>query len=382
MVAGNVAGQEGQAGYADGGEVVVVACLPGALVGIGEVVDLHEVDQEGVAAVDIGKAGIAAHLLVGEADLVAVQAVAEHAVPGLVVDLAGVGRTAVLAQTHAQVGAQFTGPYGLFGEQAEEVLAVDVVEVGEVIAAGDLVAEPIVDTGQIQMIGLGATGEAAVLVVQREVFGIGRGTVDDLVQPPAGEGQALQFLGGQQAAFVDLRQGAAGAGLDHRQLGNVRAVAKFGLGELDLGSQSQAAELVRGAAVLAHRQQVGAAAAAARIELDAEHAQRVEPEADIAFGIAGPYVEQEALRPFLTLGLAVAFAEVPVEVDVMGMQGGAAVFDETGLGQWCEGGGRNGQGKTGLRGSADLQHRVSPSLFLLVCGAVPHSVVRATCGRC
>src|SRR5690606_16702280 len=164
MVAGNVAGQEGQAGYADGGEVVVVACLPGALVGIGEVVDLHEVDQEGVAAVDIGKAGIAAHLLVGEADLVAVQAVAEHAVPGLVVDLAGVGRTAVLAQTHAQVGAQFTGPYGLFGEQAEEVLAVDIVEVGEVIAAGDLVAEPVVDTGQIQMIGLGATGEAAVLV--------------------------------------------------------------------------------------------------------------------------------------------------------------------------------------------------------------------------
>src|SRR5690606_33621144 len=278
MVAGNVAGQEGQAGYADGGEVVVVACLPGALVGIGEVVDLHEVDQEGVAAIDIGKAGIAAHLLVGEADLVAVQAVAEHAVPGLVVDLAGVGRTAVLAQTHAQVGAQFTGPYGLFGEQAEEVLAVDIVEAGEVIAAGDLVAEPVVDTGQIQMIGLGATGEAAVLVVQREVFGIGRGTVDDLVQPPADEGQALQFLGGQQAAFVDLRQGAAGTGLDHRQLGNVRAVAKFGLGELDLGGQSQAAELVRGAAVLAHRQQVGAAAAAARIELDAEHAQRVEPE--------------------------------------------------------------------------------------------------------
>src|SRR5690606_36973423 len=60
VVAGQVAGHEGQAGNAEGGEVVVVAGLPGLLVLEGEVADLHEVDQEGVGAVDVGEAGVAA----------------------------------------------------------------------------------------------------------------------------------------------------------------------------------------------------------------------------------------------------------------------------------------------------------------------------------
>ncbi|MNP11364.1 hypothetical protein D3C76_1035470 [compost metagenome] len=92
------------------------------------------------------------------------------------------------------------------------------------------------------------------------------------------------------------------------------------------------------------RQQAGAGAVRAGIQLEAEHAQRVEADADGAGGVAGLEVEDEALCPFLALGLAGAVAEVAVEIDVLGLQGGAAVFDEAGgLGERGEAGeGRGG----------------------------------------
>ncbi|MNP43113.1 hypothetical protein D3C76_1369130 [compost metagenome] len=59
IIAADVAGHEGQAGNSQFGEVIVVAGLPGALVGTGEVVDLHEVDQVRVGTVDVRESGIA-----------------------------------------------------------------------------------------------------------------------------------------------------------------------------------------------------------------------------------------------------------------------------------------------------------------------------------
>src|SRR5690606_17079531 len=94
VVTGDVAGHEGQAGYADAGEVVIVAHLPGAFLDVGEVVDLHEVDQERVAAGDIGERIVTAHALVAGAEGVTTQAVGEHGAKGLVVQVAEV---AVLA---------------------------------------------------------------------------------------------------------------------------------------------------------------------------------------------------------------------------------------------------------------------------------------------
>ncbi|MNE12628.1 hypothetical protein D3C80_1054330 [compost metagenome] len=182
------------------------------------------------------------------------------------------------------------------------------------------------------MIGADAAGEALVLAVEQHIFGVGRGAVDDLVQTPAGEGQAVQFAGGEQAALEHLRQQAAVAGLDHRQFGDVRAVAQFGVGGLDLGGQAQAAELVRGAAVVLYRQQVGAGAPATGVELDPEHAQGIEAEADRTFGVAGLDVEEETLAPFFALVLAIAFAEITIQVDIGHDQVGAAVFDKSGLG--------------------------------------------------
>ena len=94
------------------------------------------------------------------------------------------------------------------------------------------------------------------------------------------------------------------------------------------------------------RQQAGTGAVRAGVELDAEHRLGVEAKADSAIGITGLEIKNETLTPFFTLGLAGAFAEVAVEVDVAGAQLGAAVFGETAcLGQRSEqqaGGGQQG----------------------------------------
>src|SRR3990167_91944 len=200
------------------------------------------------------------------------------------------------------------------------------------VAALEVLVELVVEAGQIQVIGSDAAGETAVFAVEYQLLGVGRGTVDDLVQASTGKGQTVDFAGGQQAAFEHLGQQAAVASLDHRQLGNMRAVAKFGSGDLDLGGQAEAAELIGGAAIVLHRQQVGAGAATAGVEFDPKQAQSIEAEADGAFGVARLDVEPETLTPFFAFVLAVAFAEIAIQVDIGGGQTGLAVSDEVGMG--------------------------------------------------
>ncbi|MCY1175629.1 hypothetical protein D9M73_158730 [compost metagenome] len=62
--------------------------MPGTFVLAGEVVDLHEVDQVGVAAIDVGEAGVAAHALVAETEGMAAEGIGEHGAEGIVVDVA------------------------------------------------------------------------------------------------------------------------------------------------------------------------------------------------------------------------------------------------------------------------------------------------------
>lgn len=56
VVAADITHGAGQAGQAAGGEVVVVAQLPGAFVGVGELVSWHFVAQRGDVGEDPGKA--------------------------------------------------------------------------------------------------------------------------------------------------------------------------------------------------------------------------------------------------------------------------------------------------------------------------------------
>ena len=134
-----------------------------------------------------------------------VDAVGEHGVESAVVDLAGIGGAAVLAQHHPHVGAQGAAAQRLAGEQAEEVLAVDIIEVSEVITPAQALGELIIEAHQVQMIRRDAGSKAAVLAIEDQLLGVGRGAVDHFIQAPAGKGQAVEFAGGQQAAFEHLR---------------------------------------------------------------------------------------------------------------------------------------------------------------------------------
>ncbi|MCY1371049.1 hypothetical protein D9M69_581770 [compost metagenome] len=127
----------------------------------------------------------------------AAQAVAEHAVEGAVVHLAGLGAAAVVADGVAQVGAQGTGAQRLAGQQAEEVLAVDIFQLGEEVATGEALGEGVVQAAEVEVIAGGGCGEALVLVVDGQVFGVGRGAVLDLVEAATGEGQVADFLRGE-----------------------------------------------------------------------------------------------------------------------------------------------------------------------------------------
>ncbi|MCY1177487.1 hypothetical protein D9M73_177970 [compost metagenome] len=230
------------------------------------------------------------------------------------------------------------------------MLAVNIVELGEVVAAGDAVGELVVEPAQGQVVSAEAATEAAVLVVQRQVFPVGVVAVLGLVQAATGEGQALDLFGGEQAALEGLRQDTPVVGLQGRQFGDQGADLEFSLGDLHLAGQAQLGVFVGSLAVIVGRQQAAVGTVGAGVELDAEHAQCVQAKAHGAIGVARLEIEDEALGPFIALGLlrAGAVAEVAVEVHVAGFEGGRAVFEEGGLAQRCDAGKGEGTGNCGL----------------------------------
>ncbi|MNF00967.1 hypothetical protein D3C76_1731070 [compost metagenome] len=99
--------------------------MPGAFVAVGEVTELHVVEQEGIAARYIGVPRIPAHALVGQAKGVGRVSVGQHGAIGAVVDVAAAG---VLGPGSAYFGLQrLLRPQGLEMDQAEDVLAVDIL---------------------------------------------------------------------------------------------------------------------------------------------------------------------------------------------------------------------------------------------------------------
>ena len=162
-----------------------------------------------------------------------------------------------------------------------------------------------------------------------------------------GEGQVVQFLRGQHAALEGLRQDAPGAGSDGRVLEQLGADLQLGLRQANLAGDAEFAVLVGHPAVVAYRQQTGTAATGRGVELEAEHADGIAAEAQGAQGVAGAEIEDETLGPFLALGDPGIFAEVAVEVEILGLQGGLAVVQEAG-GMDLEGQGQQGKSRQDL----------------------------------
>ena len=279
------------------------------------------------------------------------EAVGEHGVERLVVDVAG---TVVGGARPALVGDR----QGV--HQAEVMLLVEVVELAVVVAGAEVVGPLVAAAGEVELVrsqpgtdhdvALAATGDGHVLVVR----GV---ALVDLLQAPGVEGQAVDLHGVQRAALEGLWQQAAVVGHDHRQLGGQGADLQGALRRPQLGGDPCLAIVVLGAAGLAVAlEQAGAAAVGAGIELHPEQADGVDAETDGALGVTGLVAQEEALGPFLGLGLAGAFlAEITVEVEVAEFDAGLAVLDELGMGQGWDGNAGTQRGKshgTGDRGHA------------------------------
>ncbi|MNZ32984.1 hypothetical protein D3C78_503220 [compost metagenome] len=288
----------------------------------------------------------------------AAEGVGEHRAEGLVVDVAG---AFVGGAGEAQVALE-----GLLVAQrqqvhgAEIVLLVEVVELAVVVAGAEAVVPLVGGAGEVERVagGAGADDDAAGAAVgEGHVLVVGGVALVDLLELAGVEGQAVELQGIQVAALEGLRQQARVVVLDHRQLGQQGADLEHALGGAQLGGEAELAVFVLGAAGFAVAlEQAGAGAVGAGVELDAEQAEGIDAHPHGALGEAGLIAQEEALGPFLGLGLGgIVLAEVAIEVEVAQFQAGLAVLDELGLGDARQNdtGAKRGQGHgLGERGLA------------------------------
>ncbi|MNM91746.1 hypothetical protein D3C81_1040530 [compost metagenome] len=297
--------------------------MPRVQPGAGEGIEGDQVDGERVAAVDEREGAVARHLLPGGGELVGPYAEGEHGVEVAVVDVAGTLGAVVAAVEVAQVAAQAHALGQRAGiDQANELLAVDVLKLGVVVADAGLRGNGITAATEVQVATAGGT--ETHVVAARRVAQVGLG------QAAGVEGEASKVLTGEQAALEGGRQ-QAGVVVHHHWQDRLQGThAQGALGHTHLASQAQLAVVVdRFMAVRAKRQQAGVAAIAAGVELDTQLAHGVDTKTDRAVGEAGLELGGEALAPFLGLGLrCVALAEVAVDVVIAQLQPCMAVADE------------------------------------------------------
>ncbi|EYT97934.1 hypothetical protein PA99_5000 [Pseudomonas aeruginosa PA99] len=343
MVAVDVAGHEAQAGHADAAQVEVVAQLPGAFLGVGEVVHLQVVGQVRIAAVEVGHRAGAVHPLPAGAERVAALGVGEQQAEGAVVDLAGAGRAGVLAVEPAQVGAQLAGAELPLAHGTEVALAIDVAQAALGVLQQQAVVDLVVELVGVEAVAGGVAGVAFVLAVQADVLGVAGVPRGVALQAGGGEPEPGDLLAGQLGAVEQGRQQASVVVFQQRHVRQHRPVPELCLREAHLAGNAGLGVLVDRATriVAAGRQQAAVAVRGAGVELDPEHRQGIHAEAQRALGIARAQVEDEALRGFLALGGALrvgraAVAEVAVEVDGARFQARAAVLEEGGRGRGDE----------------------------------------------
>src|SRR5690606_5137606 len=195
-----------------------------------------------------------------------------------------------------------------------------------------------VTTGETELVArLGATGN-------RQPGAVARGTANGVLDLTSGQGQVVDFVGGDLATFEQLRQQAAVVGYQDRQFRRQGADARLGLGETNLTGQAALAELVDSAAIAFQREQstrstvaTGLGGTTTTIQTHAQEADGVNAETHGAFGEARLVVENEALPPLAGLAIVVGSVDgVVVEVEVAQGQAGLAVTDEIGRGQLAQ----------------------------------------------
>ncbi|MCY1451772.1 hypothetical protein D9M71_686540 [compost metagenome] len=89
LAAAYIGGAHGQARHSPGGDIQIVASLPGLFIGCVEVRQLHGIADEDSATGDVVERRVAIHLLITEAEAMGPLGVSGHQAPGGVVDCAG-----------------------------------------------------------------------------------------------------------------------------------------------------------------------------------------------------------------------------------------------------------------------------------------------------
>ena len=341
VVAADVAVHQGQARHAEGDEVVVVTHLPGFFPGVVIAGVVTVVGQGATAgAVDPHPRTVAGEFL--QADVKGVAAVLgrEQAKQGFVVQLAGAGAAVILAVEETEVGAQGPVTQWLAVHQVDELLAVDVLEF----------SVPHTDLGAFFVELVFAALEVESIRGERRFAGhrhVAHAAVVAWAVLPeltAVERQAVDFLRGDLAAAEGLRQRAPVIRTQDRQHRHPVAHLCLGLRQLGLERHVGATEVIRRATIVVQRQQLRATGAFAAVEFHRVQPQHIHAEADGALGEPGFGIEDETLRPLLSLALSLGrVGEVAVDVEVAQVQVDLGAFDKArlfGLGRQ----GRAGQG--------------------------------------
>ncbi|MNC18788.1 hypothetical protein D3C75_667050 [compost metagenome] len=164
-------------------------------------------------------------------------------------------------------------------DQAQVVLTIEVFELAVEIAQAQLLAGGIVGPGKAEIPRLAAT-----VTIQEQAGAVGGVPLLETVQMAGGQGQAIDISTGQLRTLVGLRQQSRIVVHQHRCLGQQGAMLDDGLPQSRLGRHTGTGELVRGTAIVMHRQQAGTAAPAARIEPYAYKPQGIEPQPQRALG--------------------------------------------------------------------------------------------------
>ncbi|MNO98766.1 hypothetical protein D3C76_905200 [compost metagenome] len=327
VVAADVAVHQGQAGNAEGDEVVVVTHLPGLLFGV-VIAGVVAVVGQGPAtgAVDPHPHVVAAEFLQADVEGVAAVFGREQGKRGLVVEVAGQGAAVFLADEVAEVGAQGPVADGLAVAEVEILLLIDIAEFGIPDAdLGAFVVEGVFAAAEVESV----RGEGGRFAVHEHVFHARIVARAVLAELPAIERQAADFGGGHLAAAEGLRQRATVIGAQDRQHRHPFADLQFGFRDLAFECHAQAPEVVGRAAVTMDRQQLRSRGALAAVELLRVQPQHIHTEAHRALGIAGFGVEDEVLCPLLSLALRVGrVGVVAIEVGVAQVQRGFGVIGE------------------------------------------------------
>src|SRR5690606_12256894 len=209
------------------------------------------------ALVQLNEVAVFGNALVAEHYSVATQAVSESGTPGVVVDLAvtvtgvtthGVTRfLAVLAigsgTEVAQIGLQAAFTQRQVVTQTGEVLLVVVFQVGVVVLSSQVAVDLPITTSEVELVGSFATAS------DRQAGAVARGTAGGMLDLTSSQGQVVNLVGGDHAAFEHLRQQATVVGNQDRQLRHQSTNATFGLGDTNLCGSASLAELIHGAAI-------------------------------------------------------------------------------------------------------------------------------------